>query len=117
MLSSELRDRIQEFISATITIAQLEDWLVPRMPYFLRFPNTSDADVVSAVELGLAEIAHGIRSKEEIRKYLEQVLQEYNAVSASYLQDPGVHIESVSANTTSRSTYLFPSSQVVMTVV
>ena len=105
MLSTELRDTIQDFIEAKITLAQLEDWLVPRLPYYLRFPNSTDADVVSAVELGLAEISSRIRSKDEIREYLKQVLQENTAISAFYPQDTSVHVETVSVNGTSQSAY------------
>jgi hypothetical protein len=105
MLSTELRDTIQDFIAAKITIAQLEDWLVPRLPYFYRFPNTADADVVSAVELGLAEMTNGIRDKDEVRKDLKRVLETNNAVLAFYHQGDFQNIESVSTNTTSHLVY------------
>ena len=54
MLSSDLRDKVLQFVETSITTSQLEEWLVPRLPLFLRTPDTVDANVVAAIELGQA---------------------------------------------------------------
>lgn len=82
---------------------QLEEWLVPKMPTFLKYPESADADVVSAVELGLAEMAAGIRTEENFREFLKQVLQEQTAVLTffpSSLSQRGQLTESFSSNQT-----------------
>ncbi len=103
MISSELREKIFQYIEAAINKVQLEEWLVPKMPTFLKYPESADADVVSAVELGLAEMAAGIRTEENFREFLKQVLQEQTAVLTffpSSLSQRGQLTESFSSNQT-----------------
>ena len=98
MLSSELSNKILEFVESSITMSQLEEWLVPRLPFFLRTPNSADADVVSAVELGLAEVSSRIRTNEEFRNYLRHVLRQHNLVSTLHPANLSWRTESSSAN-------------------
>jgi hypothetical protein len=101
MLSSELRDKLVQFIQLGITTDQLEEWLVPRLPFLLRSPNTADADIVAAVELGLAEVTSGIRTLDEFRDYLKSALAEHPVTSVFY---PASSItETGSANNTEGS--------------
>lgn len=88
MLSSEFREKILEFIESNITAAQLEEWLVPKLPFFLRLPDTADADAVAATELGLAELNDGIRTIEELRSLLLDVLREYRVASIRVIGQP-----------------------------
>lgn len=80
MITSELRNIVLELIDNRITTKDLEDWLVPRLPLFLSSPDSADADVVSAIELCLAEIDAGIKTEEVFREFMVKVLQEQTAV-------------------------------------
>jgi len=80
MISSELRDKLLQYISVETTLEQLEDWVVPRLPAFLKEPNSTDADIISAVELGLVDVSDGIRTEDELRAYLNETLQEVNVL-------------------------------------
>ena len=80
MLSYEIREKIIQVIESTITIEQFEDWLVPRLPTFLKSPDRTDSNVIAAVELGLAEMSDGVRTKDEFRSFLRDVLQEQTAM-------------------------------------
>jgi hypothetical protein len=98
MISSDLREKIFQYIESDISKAQLEEWLVPKLPVFLRYPESADADVVSAVELGLAEILTGIKTEDDFRKFLRQVVQEQIAVATFFPSAPSVNVESTSSN-------------------
>ncbi len=74
MISSELRIMVLQYINSEISFEQLEEWIVPRLPVFLSDPNSVDADIVSAIELGLAEISDGLRNEEEFRELLNDEL-------------------------------------------
>ena len=80
MLSLELKDKVLQYIDSSITLEQLEDWLVPRLPIFLRKSEAADADVVAAIELGLAEISNEIRTELEFRSLLTKALRGQTAV-------------------------------------
>lgn len=80
MISSELYKKVAEVIDNLITVQQLEEWLVPRLPAFLVDPNSSDADIIATIELGLAEMNDGIRTKEEFSKLLRDTIQEQNII-------------------------------------
>lgn len=106
MLSAELRDKLRDFVESNIRISDLEEWLVPRLPFFLRFPNSTDADVVSAVELGLAHMANSITTKDEFRDYLKQLLQAQTAISTNYPFATYLNVETSSSNRTEPTSIL-----------
>ena len=103
MLSSELKEKIIEFIETEITLEQLEEWFVPRLPIFLRSPHTTDADVVSAIELSLAEVQEEIRTETEVRDYLKEVLSEQDTIEVSFPSKPSWKVENSSSNQTIRN--------------
>jgi hypothetical protein len=76
MLTSELRKIIIDYLDSKITIAELEDWLVPNLPILIRVPDSTDTDIVSALELGIAELNSGLRDHNELKEYLLEVLRE-----------------------------------------
>lgn len=84
MLSSELRERVLQYVDSLMPMSGLEEWLVPRLPLYLEFPDTADADVAAAIELGMAEVSSGIRTQDELRSYLLDVLREHSAVVAFF---------------------------------
>lgn len=83
MLSSELRNKIIEFVEKKIEISELENWLVPNLPLLISSPDSLNSDVVSAIELGLAEVSSDLRTQEEFTQLLLDVLSE-EAIKSNY---------------------------------
>lgn len=83
MLSYELREQIIGYVHDEISLAQLEEWYVPRLSYFLEFPHSDDAEMIAAVELALAEVADGLIDEAEARSSLKEILESFgNTVTA-----------------------------------
>lgn len=80
MLSLELKSKILQVVDTTMTIEEFEDWLVPELPVYLASPNSVDADVVAAVELGLAEMSDGIITKNEFLTLLKNIIREQETI-------------------------------------
>jgi len=100
MISSELRDKILEFIQSKVTIQELEEWLVPRLPALIKYPESSDADVVSAVELCLSEYDLNIRTWEDIVQYLSQILQDHSVVMTNIFSNQNSLTQTASSSVT-----------------
>lgn len=81
MLSYELSEKVTKYLDKEISLSELEEWIVPRLPIFLQSPQSSDAEVISAFELGLAEMTDSIRTEDEFRKLLQQALSEQSEIS------------------------------------
>jgi hypothetical protein len=101
MFSSELRNKIIEFAENKITIAELEDWLVPNLPTLIASPTSIDTDIVSVIELGLAELNSGLRSQEELTNYLLEALRD-ESIKATYPNAIGQTFSSSSSGVASR---------------
>lgn len=95
MLSSELRDKVQEYIESKISLEQLEDWVVPREPAFLKDPASLDADLIVAIELGLADISDSVTTEEELRNALRAALKKDSSVLTRFTFPPGSATERV----------------------
>jgi len=76
MVSLEIRNKLIQYIDEEITLEQLEDWLVPNLPKYLKYFDSTDSDIISAVELGLAEINNRNWTEEKLRSYLSDALLE-----------------------------------------
>ena len=81
MISLELRDRVRQSAYGEISATQLEEWMVPRLRLLLESVESADADVVAAIELGLAEMGDGIRTEAQFRDLMKQLLLEHPVVS------------------------------------
>ena len=77
MITSDFYEIILQFIDAKITVQQLEEWLVPRLPSLVRIPTSVNANTAAAVELGLAELNAEIRTITEFRQYLKDILEDH----------------------------------------
>jgi hypothetical protein len=100
MISNELRELLISFVNNQIGINELESWIVPKLPALIQDPNSPDADIVAVIELALAEFAKGIRTEDDVRKYIHRTLQEHSLVWADYPNRFGSSISSGSANET-----------------
>jgi hypothetical protein len=115
MISLELRDQIFQYIYEDITLEQLEDWVVPRLPDFLKFYDSTDADIISAIELGLAELNNHNWTEEKFRTYLNEALQEL-IVMVQFTAEPNILTTSGSSNKTSDFNYSNASFEYSMTM-
>ena len=100
MLSKELREKMIAFSELEISIKELENWLVPRLPFLIGTPLSSDSDVVAAIELGLAELNRSIRSEDDFRRMMKKVLQEYSSAWIYYPSNSNYMTETGSSNKT-----------------
>lgn len=98
MFPSEFIDFISQYVVGERTIEQLQDWYVPKLPRLLKNPESAEADIVSIIELGLAEMSDGIRTEQGFRNLLRQVLVKYNNVFVFYPSEPETLIITGSSN-------------------
>lgn len=75
MLSQDLRDMVSRYVEDEVSMTDLENWVVSHLESLVPGPDTDDADVVSAIELALAEWSDGLRTEESAKLYLRDVLQ------------------------------------------
>ena len=80
MLTSDLREMAYQYVDNRISMQDLEEWLVPNLPMFLASPESDDADIVSAIELGLADVSNRTRTQAEFRQDLKNALDEHREV-------------------------------------
>lgn len=76
MISLNLSEKIHQYLENEIAIDQLEEWIVPRLPDFLENFDSTDADMIAAIELGLAEIGNQNWNEEQFRSYLAKALRQ-----------------------------------------
>ena len=102
MLSYDLREKVLAYAEGRITVEELEDWLVPRLPMYLTPEPSDDARLASVVELGLAELGDGLTTEGELRASLLARVCEERTV----LFRPGASWERTSASVTrTRATF------------
>ncbi len=116
MLSSELRDKVQEYIESKINLEQLEDWVVPREPAFLKDPASLDADLIAAIELGLAEFSDSVTTEEEFRNALRAALKKDSSVLTRFTFPPGSATETITTVSLNLTTEWPDPSTVVITI-
>ncbi len=101
-----LRDTILDFVESRITTHDLEEWFVPRLPDLIKYPDSADADVISAIELGLTELDLGIRTREDFVNFLKRVLREHSVVITYLRATPITVNQTGSSNETPRQSYI-----------
>lgn len=84
MISNVLRNKVLDLNEKKITVEELEEWIVPHLPMFISDPDSGDADLAAAIELGLAELASDIRTYENFVGYLLRVMQDNTVVYTVY---------------------------------
>ena len=85
MISSELNTKISEVVESSITVDQFEEWLVPRLPFYISSPDSEDSDIIAEIELGLAEMSDNIRTRDEFLSLLRNILREQSVIIHSSL--------------------------------
>jgi hypothetical protein len=79
-MSSILRSKVLDLVNQRISATDLESWLVHQLPNIISNPDSIDSDVVSGIELCLAELHSGIRSQEDFVAYMRGILDQYKAL-------------------------------------
>lgn len=117
MISNDLRQMLFSFAENEVTLEQFEDWLVPRLPLLISDPDSANAEVVAAVELGLAELSSGIRSATDVRSLVRKALSEQSSVWTSYPTEQGRWSSSGSSSDTSDISHWSRSVEFIVQVV
>lgn len=66
--------QISEYVHSQITLRELEEFIVPRLPALLTLPPSTVTDLTDIVEMGLAEIGDGVETEEGLKAKLRSVL-------------------------------------------
>jgi hypothetical protein len=73
---SHLVSKIHQYLDHAISLEELEDWLLPRLPLLFQRPDSLVARLAATVELGLAEISDNVTTEDEFRTLLEAAVQQ-----------------------------------------
>jgi len=82
MFTSEFQEQVFQYIDGIISLSNLEDWYVPRLPMLVTSPYTEE--LVSTIELGLIEIGSGLKSEGEFKELLQEFIREHNTIRIQY---------------------------------
>ena len=78
MISSDLYEIVRQYLESSISIQQLEDWIVPRLPDLLSDPDSEDSELVATIELGFAELNNDNIDEDEFKSWLDEELNNHN---------------------------------------
>jgi hypothetical protein len=82
MITSELQDQVFRYIDGKISMGDLQQWYVPRLPILLTSSYTEE--LVSTIELGLIEVGSGLRSEGEFRELLGEFIRQHETITIQY---------------------------------
>lgn len=71
-----LASTIRGYVQRQVTLRELEEWLVPRLPIFLENPDTEVGMLAGAIELNLAELQAGIITERTLRSRLARRIRQ-----------------------------------------
>ena len=84
MLTSELFSVVDQYLARDITLEELEDWLVPRLPFFFKLPYSSDTEFVAEIEMALADMSNQTQTEDGFRSLLKNLLEQVQVVWVEY---------------------------------
>lgn len=84
MLAPQLLNIVDQYLDRAISLDELEDWLVPRLPLLFKLPYSAISELVADIEVGLAELSDRTRTEDEFRSLLENSIQQVRVVWANY---------------------------------
>lgn len=88
MAEYEFFEKINQYIDGDISLEQLEDWYVPRLPTLIDDEDSAESNLVASLELGLAELSSGVQSENELKEYLSEALSEVQVELRPIFLDP-----------------------------
>lgn len=115
MLIGDLMSVVYNYLDHALSLEQLEDWIVPRLPLVFEVPESPVAKLAGSIEFGLAEIGEGLIDEEEFRKRLEAAIQQQETLVFFHPADSPI-IETASSNDALPETRILDWSQVSQTV-
>lgn len=85
--SVEILSKLDEFLEGEVSLSELDEWLAPRLPYYLDAPDSLNGRLAGAIELFVAESQSGLsttrRARQSLRRYKAmQTLVWYRASDA-----------------------------------
>ena len=73
------------YTEGRVTMADLEEWLVPRLGVFLADPDSTPSQLAGLIELSSADLADGESDEAEVRRLVLAFLREHEII---HLPDP-----------------------------
>lgn len=74
MVENAIRDQIARYLSGDISLAEFEDWFVPRAWVAAREGSAAALDLVMQIELLLGEFSSGHRTEDDVKAALSRTL-------------------------------------------
>jgi len=96
-ITSELYEKVIEYVNDEISVTQFENWLLPNLGQILALPDCPPRDLAADIQLGLAEMSNGDRSEAELKDLIRELIEHSDIV----ICEPTPY--SVSAGTTNPS--------------
>lgn len=84
MLTPELLNIVDAYLERNISLEQLEEWLVPRLPFFFKPPYSSASELATEIEMGLAEIGDKTLTEKEFRTSLRDFFNRQITFALNY---------------------------------
>lgn len=86
--------KVYDYLEYSITLEELEDWLVRNLGLFISPPSEDAPDdaseIAGTLELGLAEMSKGHRTEEEFRALVEEFIRNRDFIIVSPVKDDRV---------------------------
>ena len=84
MFTSELFDVVDQYLERIISLQELENWVVPRLPIFFKLPYFGGEELITEIEMGLAEIGDKTLTEEAFRSSLRDFFNRQITFTISY---------------------------------
>jgi len=73
-LGTEFRDQLRRYLSGDLSLAEFEDWFVPRTWNIHQVGDPGLADLAYEIDLRLAEYSNGHRTENDLKEVLGAAL-------------------------------------------
>jgi len=120
MLFADLMSVVYDYLDHALSLEQLEDWIVPRLPLVFEVADSPLAKLAGTIELGFAEIGEGLIDEEEFRNRLAALAQEQKSFTFFYFLADAPIVETESSDSLLPETYILDwieTSEIVESVV
>lgn len=97
MLTTDFLAKVHNYLAGSLTLEDLEAWIVPRLPALYALLPSSSTKLIDEIEFGLIEIDAGRLSELDFRQALQKAISE-QPVFVQYPEEEGV-TRSGSSNT------------------
>lgn len=84
MITSELQEKVFHYLDGMISMSDLQEWYVPRLPMLLTSPYGEE--LVSTIELGMIEVGSGLRSEDQFKELLREFIREHDIIRIQYAE-------------------------------